>query len=1179
MAAAAGAPPTGRSFDLAVNAFLRLSSRGEALIAELLRLSDHIPPLFLLQDKQDQKLYGDVLLDFRYLKTPELFEHRIESSPEFVTRDEDIWEIHGDVIERFFSLFESIYKYVKDFARCLEDLREGVYIQQTLEGVLLDEDGKQLICEVLYLYGVMLLLMDSRIEGAVRERMLIAYYRHKGASSIDSIEDVFLLVRATGFSANTLDRNGLSRRPQGYPEEFFERMPRRLGISGSLVHMMVARLRSEDMYGQISSYPLPQHRSVALATQARMLYVLLYFVPEVLEDEPHTMREIVDRHFADNWVIAYYMGFTVELPHAWDAYKAARAALTNTVQPANIKSLHANYIDRLGRAKKMLQRHLTEGVLTDEFALDNTPELLHTVRECNVTIRWLMLHRTARFRRLPETADVGREAEQLLLLVMSTAQLEYSLRSLFSGLLDAKEDMWQTSKKQAHERLSELAEFFSGEKALTRVARDEQLVGWFQQLASQVEGLDSNDATLAGRKMHHLIAALSEVEQFHQLEQSLQITQFLAETRALLSRMIRVVNIRDNVLVTLSVVSDMAYAWEVINNYTALMRQRIQRDPFCVLKLRATFLKLVSILDAPLVRINQANSPDLASVSQYYSAELVAYVRRVLQVIPENLFSILNEIVNIQTHELIELPGKVARAELREWSQLEPRHQLARATHRVSVLTEGVLNMQTTLLGVIKVDPKELLHDGIRRELVRQVTIALDAGLVFRSGKPQDVEMALAQLTIKLEGFQLSLEYISDYVKITGVQLWQQEFSRVIAFFVEQECNGFLKRSPPPSASKHQNTSAPIAYAPQGAGGGAAGNFIGRLVRELLHVASTRRTTYSEALSAWCDDKGREVVGARTAHLLHRAMGCLGLAGMHRVLGFVVVQQLSEFGRAYGVHVAAEPLAQLQKLAAQLEPAATLPEKLPKLFAAAGAGLSRFWPELLDTVCRCGTAQLLRRHLAHRLASAGRLDASLLTSMLRVGNEALIVDVSSQLLAAAPVAAAANAAAPPPPSASQAAATAAMVGSLSPCLDAAGVGAAHLQVFVTSEALPLLPLVLALFTAMQVPRMAWSSTLATLASSGKSADEAVDGVPFAVGVATLLRQHHRDLTIRYLALLGQYVRAQLHAAFSQTPKPLDNPPEVATMLQLLETFCHYAEIDEHELPPYLAQCLPASRNR
>ena len=84
-----------RTVDLAASAFLRLSSRGEALVAELLRLSDHIPHLFLLQEKSEQKAYGDVLLNFRYLKTPELFEHRIESSAELVARDEEIWEDHG----------------------------------------------------------------------------------------------------------------------------------------------------------------------------------------------------------------------------------------------------------------------------------------------------------------------------------------------------------------------------------------------------------------------------------------------------------------------------------------------------------------------------------------------------------------------------------------------------------------------------------------------------------------------------------------------------------------------------------------------------------------------------------------------------------------------------------------------------------------------------------------------------------------------------------------------------------------------------------------------------------------------------------------------------------------------------------------------------------------------------
>lgn len=38
---------------------------------------------------------------------------------------------------------------------------------------------------------------------------------------------------------------------------------------------------------------------------------------------------------------------------------------------------------------------------------------------------------------------------------------------------------------------------------------------------------------------------------------------------------------------------------------------------------------MASALDLPLVRISQANSPDLVSVSQYYSGELVSYVRKV----------------------------------------------------------------------------------------------------------------------------------------------------------------------------------------------------------------------------------------------------------------------------------------------------------------------------------------------------------------------------------------------------------------------------------------------------------------------------------------------------------------------------------------------------------------------
>ena len=127
-------------------------------------------------------------------------------------------------------------------------------------------------------------------------------------------------------------------------------------------------------------------------------------------------------------------------------------------------------------------------------------------------------------------------------------------------------------------------------------------------------------------------------------------------------------------------------------------------------------------------------------------------VRGPPQVIPENMFGVLNEIVQLQTHELAELPVKVPRAELRNWAQLEPRHKLARATHRVSVLTEGVLNMQKTLLGVVQVDPKELLQDGIKRELVRQLSLVLQGGLVLKAGgRAGELEGLLLPLANRLE--------------------------------------------------------------------------------------------------------------------------------------------------------------------------------------------------------------------------------------------------------------------------------------------------------------------------------------------------------------------------------------------------------------------------------------------
>lgn len=65
---------------------LRLVSKGNAIIAEMLRLSHHIPDVFQIDPnasvtaQSEQKRYADIVFDFKYLKTADFFEHKIQSS-------------------------------------------------------------------------------------------------------------------------------------------------------------------------------------------------------------------------------------------------------------------------------------------------------------------------------------------------------------------------------------------------------------------------------------------------------------------------------------------------------------------------------------------------------------------------------------------------------------------------------------------------------------------------------------------------------------------------------------------------------------------------------------------------------------------------------------------------------------------------------------------------------------------------------------------------------------------------------------------------------------------------------------------------------------------------------------------------------------------------------------------
>ncbi|XP_035827087.1 WASH complex subunit 5 [Aplysia californica] len=1139
---------------------LRLVSRGNAIIAELLRLADFVPPVFRLETRADQARYGDILSDFSYFNSADYFDNKIESRVELQDLDEEFRENNIEILTRFYQAFASVHKYVTDLNRYLEDLEEGVYIQQTMESVLLNDDGKQLMCESLFLYGVMLLIIDTRIDGVVRERILVSYYRYsaqKAAAGDSNIDDVCKLLRSTGFS----NAPG-AKRPAHYPESFFSRVQ----VNQEFVDMVIGRLRSDDLYNQIAAFPQPEHRSTALATQASMLYVILYFQADILNAQQAKMREIVDKHFPDNWVISVYMGMTVNLLDAWAPYKSAVTALNNTLSVSNIREQSVKYAQKVEKLQPVLNKYLKEGVLKEEFVLDSIQKLMNVLREGNVTLRWLMLHSST----LQPSAELNKKIKQIreqvltdskfnplvvFELLLNIAQFEFKLKEMFKQMLSEKELKWEQYKKEGSERMQELSEVYSGTKPLTRVEKNDNLQAWFAEMSRQIGSLGYEDSTSAGRKIVQLIQALEEVQEFHQLESNLQVRQFLADTRQFLHQMIRTINIKEEVLITIEIVADLSYAWTLMDSYTTYMQQGIKKDPTLVIKLRATFLKMGSALDLPLMRINQANSQDLISVSQYYSGELVAYVRKVLQIIPQTMFSLLAKIIHLQTTSIKEVPTRLEKDKMKEYAQLDERYEVARLTHAISVFTEGILMMKTTLVGIIKIDPKQLLEDGIRKELVMQVSQALHTGLIFNpKAKVNELLPKLTVLGDQMDGFRRSFEYIQDYVNIYGLKIWQEEVSRIINYNVEQECNSFLRTKIQDWQSVYQSTAIPI---PRFVPVDESVNFVGRLAREILRITDPKTTSYVDQMKAWYDLKTKQEITNRTLFAkIHRAVGSFGLAGLDRLFCFMIVKELQTFQLSLQRSVLKDKnlMDNFSQLIKTMNPLQGLLGQPQKFYPHAMSKTGKILPHFMDIITRVGQMQLLRRQIAYELNTSCKFDSKFLSSSLQTMNNSLLADIEQHYQ---------DPTKPYPKEENP------LMYELTSYLEAAGFHNPLRKIYITTPRLPHFSLFTFLMTLWHLNKLCYNRSIDSLICK-KPADP-LDAPPCVVGVYTLLKQSHSDNTNIFLAFLGQYVRSMVEAMGSAKDPTMSQ--DVLNVLMFLEDFIFYSglqrKVVESFVPTYI----------
>ena len=134
-----------------------------------------------LGDKS-KKDYTSILIDFAYLANPDKFDSRnagniqsdlppgsaqkrdIHANAEQERLEREFISTHQEALAQFHDLFTRIYEFYLDIQSFIHELEQGFYCSYSVESLLQDDcDGRQLLCELFYLHGSILILTDIYI--------------------------------------------------------------------------------------------------------------------------------------------------------------------------------------------------------------------------------------------------------------------------------------------------------------------------------------------------------------------------------------------------------------------------------------------------------------------------------------------------------------------------------------------------------------------------------------------------------------------------------------------------------------------------------------------------------------------------------------------------------------------------------------------------------------------------------------------------------------------------------------------------------------------------------------------------------------------------------------------------------------------------------------------------------
>lgn len=324
-------------------------------------------------------------------------------------------------------------------------------------------------------------------------------------------------------------------------------------------------------------------------------------------------------------------------------------------------------------------------------------------------------------------------------------------------------------------------------------------------------------------------------------------------------------------------------------------------------------------------------------------------------------------------------------------------------------------------------------------------------------------------------------------------------------------------------------------------------------------------------------------MGIRTFNLILQGLGAVGLNGLDQLIGYMIVADLQAFCKEYHRKIGSDSIKLLTQFRTKLSGGAPsdsgtgslsfLPPSALKLYSVYIQEFSskKYFKTLGMILSAVGQKQLLRRQMNAALNFQAKIDSKMLTVALEAMNDSLLFDVQCHYRK------------PTERAYPEVEEGATVLGDLAEHLNFVGICNPMAKIYITSDPLPCLPIMLFLFIVSQISRLSWNPAFNSLCYI--TTNQQFDGTPLIVGILTILKQFHPTNTTQLIALLCQFVRTHIHdrgeklgpdgnssSSNRKNAERLKLPKEAANTLHFLDLMCKYgAHVDRKDVAAHLPQ--------